>query len=168
MTRVRLCAAVGLALITWGTAKIAAGPSATPRLDWLFDGAVSTTTRIGNTLYVGGAFTGVAPPSASLGTWVPLSTTSGAARPGLPSINSVVSVVEPDGAGGYYLAGRFANAGAGGLAHIRSDGTVDPAFRPQITAPISLPQLVRVGASLVVAGLMAPLHALDPVTGACS
>ncbi len=166
MTRVRLLGVVGLALITWGTAKVAAGPSPTPRLDWLFDGEVSTTTRIGNTLYVGGAFTGVAPRSAALGTWVPLSTTSGAARPGLPSINGLVSVVEPDGSGGYYLAGRFSNAGAGGLAHIRSDGTVDPAFQPQISAPFSVPRLVRVGASLIVAGLTTPLRALDPVTGA--
>lgn len=35
-------------------ARLKAAPSPTPRLDWLFDGSVATTARIGNTLYVGG------------------------------------------------------------------------------------------------------------------
>lgn len=110
----------------------------------------------------------MAPPSAALGTWVALSTATGGPRPGVPQLDGPVEVVEPDGGGGYYLAGRFTNAGRGGLAHIRSDGTNDPAFAPEITVPVNVPRLVRVGASLVVGGLTGPLSALDPVTGATS
>ena len=96
-----------LAIAASSGARLAAEPATTPRLDWLFDGNVRATARIGNTLYVGGAFTGVAPRSDALGYWLTLSTSSGAALPGLPSLDGPVAAVEPDGTGGYFVAGTF-------------------------------------------------------------
>lgn len=55
-----------LLLVTAAGVKLGAEPSATPRLDWLLDGLVNGTTRIGHTLYAGGTFTTAAPSSGAL------------------------------------------------------------------------------------------------------
>ena len=87
----RALATLGMAaLVLASGARIAAEPSATARLDWLFDGNVLATTRIGNVIYVGGTFRNVSPTSGALGHLFALSTSTGAAVPGLPIVNGAV------------------------------------------------------------------------------
>lgn len=167
--------AVLIGLTVWGGAKMSAEPAATPRLQWAFDGPVYATARVGTTLYVGGAFRNVLPPSGVLGRLYAVSPATGIVVPStLPNVGgeAFFSIVA-DGAGGYYMRGNL-TIGSGGLnrvVHIRSDGSVDPAFQspPQLNG---YGTMVRVGPSLILAGFnqldgqYPPLVALDPVTGA--
>ena len=83
-------------------------------------------------MYVGGTFTQELPPTGS-GLVV---ASSGGGTPDPASFPHVVGVVRAavsDGAGGWYIGGSFTSVGAmrrDGLAHIRSDGTVDPGWDP--------------------------------------
>ncbi len=50
--------------------------------------------------------------------------------------NGVVYVIHPDGSGGYYIGGSFRQVQGvprRNLAHIRADGTVNPAFAPEVS-----------------------------------
>ncbi len=179
----QVTAATAALLIGFATfqGRLLAEPATTSRLDWLFDGEVGATVRVGDVLYAGGSFRSVSPVSGALGTFFQLSPSTGAPLPGLPIVNGDISVVAPDGAGGYFLSGQFTNIGrsSGGtsstgrfqLAHVLADGSVDPAFgAPQVSG--SLSGIVRVGASVVVTGFFTvngvyhSLLALDPATGA--
>ena len=181
----RAVAMMGMAtLLLAGGVRITAEPSATPRLDWLFNSAVSGTARVGNTLYVGGFFTSVTPRAGQLGRLFALSPSTGAPVQGLPFANGIVLGIAADGAGGYYVTGLFTNLGnpsgpgVGGfpsqqrIAHVLANGQVDAAFHPQIGGQIG--RMVRVGPSLVVTGGLfinggitaRTVVALDPVTGA--
>lgn len=71
-----------------------------------------------------------------------------------PKVAGRISDVEPDGAGGWYVGGQF--AGVGGLprsnvAHIRSDGSVDPDFTPNPDGPVDALSLA--GGRLYLGGL---------------
>ncbi len=176
-------AIAALALLASIGVRLSAEPSGTPRLDWLFDGQVTATARIGNTLYAAGNFTSVAPAAGELSRLFELSPSTGAPVPGLPAVNGAVLELVPDGSGGYYVAGEFTNIGSAGvgaggqpsaqrIAHVLANGTVDPGFRPPVGGQFRA--MARVGPSLVVDGSMfvdngttaRNLLALDPVTGA--
>ncbi len=171
-----LFGAVAAALLGSG-ARLGAAPSATPRLDWLFDRQITATARIGNTLYVGGWFRTIRPASAPLADHLyAVSPTTGALVPSIiPPANGTVTAMTPDGGGGYFIAGRFTNIGTARVAHLLADGTVDPAFQFAGVIEGTITQLVRVGPSLVAAGnflhvdsVFRPLFAMNPVTGALS
>ena len=171
MPKTRALAMCGMvALLFASGAKIAAEPSATPRLDWLFNGRVSATARIGNTLYVGGDFTRVMPSSGALGNLLALSPTTGALVPtNIQTLDIVPYAMEPDGAGGYFIAG-FGNFGTTRkIVHTRPDGSVDPAFQPPLG---TFGRMLRVGTTLFVGGYMEvngvslTIVALDTATGA--
>ncbi len=181
--RPAMAVATLLSLVLYG-AGLGAAPSATPRLDWLFDGGVTATTRIGNVLYVGGGFRNVSPTGTALGYLVAVSPTTGAADPGFAPANSPVSAAESDGGGGYFIAQAtsaiLTQASDTKIVHIRPDGSVDPAFSSAAIAG-RFHRLVRVGPSLVVAGfsrisstgidvggVVRPLVALNPASGALS
>jgi len=166
------------AVLTAFGARPAAEPSSAPRFEWFVDGFVNVTARLGNTLYVGGSFRRIVPPSGLLGRLYAVSPPTGAqAASGLPTIDATNGVrVLADGSGGYYLHGNLTigtgNA-VGRVVHIRPDGSVDPAFN----SPPNLRGygvMARVGPSLVLGGFftldgaLRPLVALDPVTGALS
>jgi trimeric autotransporter adhesin len=184
MSKTRALAMVGLvALLFASGVRIAAEPSSTPRLDWLFNARVAATARVGDTLFVGGGFTNVAPASGILSRFFQLSLTTGEPIPGLPTVNGEVEDITPDGEGGYYIAGAFTNIGGAGtdvrgvpsrtrVAHVLANGSDDTAFRPTFGGQITT--VVRVGPSLVVAGdlyidggtTVRRLLAVNPVTGA--
>ena len=174
-----------LLLVMSAGVRLEAEPSATPRFDWLFNSFLSSTTRIGNTLYVAGQFTHVAPTSGTLSPFFQLSSTTGAALTGLPTVNNFVSAIAADGAGGYYVSGGFTNIGSAGpvfagqpslwrTAHVLANGSVDAGFQPQFGGEVG--GLLRVGPSLVAFGRLfvnggataRTLLAVDPVTGALS
>jgi len=176
-SRAALGLTVLLACVLVDGAPLRAEPSSTPRLDWLFDGQVTSTARIGNTLYVGGWFRTIRPASApTANAFYAMAPTTGALVPSImPAANSSITALTPDGSGGYFIAGRFTNIGSARVAHILADGTVDPAFQfPHVIDGV-ITQLARVGPSLVAGGnflhvdaVFRPLFAMNPVTGALS
>ncbi len=174
-----------LAALASSTGRMSAAPSPSPSLDWLFDGLVSSTTRIGNTLYVAGSFNDAGPSSGVLGHLFQLSPTTGAPQTGLPEVNGQVRVIASDGGGGFHIAGPFTNIGSAGLtypgvpsgmrtAHVLANGSVDSGFSAQFGGDVL--GMLRAGPSLVVFGRLyidagttaRAVLAVDPTTGALS
>lgn len=157
-------------------ASAAADPQTPSRLNWVTNGEVRAAVQVGNTLYVGGTFTRVAPRSGVLGSLFGMSATAGDLTGPLPFVDGTVNAVEPDGAGGYYIGGVFTTVGGvarARLAHLLPDGSVDPVFAP--TLPNGEVRAIRRGAALLFVGgdlgdvNGAPrgnLVALNPITGA--
>jgi hypothetical protein len=103
----RFSAVLVALLVVLAAASAAAEPAATSRLTWVTNGTVRAVAVHDQTLYIGGSFTRVAPAANFLGPWFGVSTTTGAALPRLPLADGPVLAIEPDGAGGYYVGGRF-------------------------------------------------------------
>lgn len=147
-----------------------AEPGDVSLLNWIFDGAVQTAVRLGDVLYVGGTFTALAPSANALPPVYALSETTGAVvGPTFPAMDGDVQVVEPDGTGGYFVAGTFTTVGGvtqPTLAHVLADGSVDIAFRPVVTGSIIAmgrlgPTLYLAGSSLTIGGAFS--HSLGAV-----
>ena len=99
---------------------------------WGTNGTVTTLARLGDRLYIGGAFSAVGP---STGGGVPLDPVSGEPRRPFARVTGRVTAVVPDGSGGWFIGGRFtAVEGAPrlNLAHLLGDGTVTP-WDPGVT-----------------------------------
>lgn len=110
-----------------------AAQSSTPIPDFpATNGTVSALAESGGTLYVGGAFTTVFP---STGSFALVDNGTGAALPPFPFVNGVVNDVIPDGAGGWYIGGKFDTVGGlprSNAAHILADGRV-ASWNPNVT-----------------------------------
>lgn len=162
-----LSVAVCLAAAARSYTPVHADPLTTTRLHWVTDGAVQAAAVLGDSVYIAGTFTRVAPSSGAVGSLYPLSTASGAYLPGMARPEGEVYDVEPDGAGGYYVAGNFESFGGvarAGLARIRPDGDLDAVFvPPDSSRPVS--SAVR-GATAVFAIDREGVSAVDAVTGA--
>jgi len=114
------------------------------------DGAVYTTVRDGNVLYVGGSFTtaGYYTGYGSL-----LSTSSHMPNTDFPITDGEIYASVPDGAGGWYIGGWFSKVGTVSrsyVAHVLSDHTVDPAFNPAADGIVRA--LCLSGATLYIGG----------------
>jgi outer membrane protein assembly factor BamB len=130
-----------------------------------------TMLRVGNTVYVGGAFSRIANRTGSA---IVVPGSGGAPEPGFPEVASgSVSAAVADGAGGWYLGGSFTNVrgvSRHGLAHVRGDGVLDAAFAPDALGEVHA--LALAGKVLYAGGVQsgtapAPvLSALDATTGA--
>ena len=144
--------ALALVMVSQG-ASLRADPATVSQLNWIFDGTVQSSARLGNTLYVGGTFTAVAPAANVLPPIYALSDTTGAVvAPRYAVFDGSVAAVESDGAGGYFIGGDFALTNGGPrvyLAHVLTDGSVDATFAPVIDAGVV--SLARIGATLYVA-----------------
>jgi hypothetical protein len=106
--------------------KTAARPSQA-RLD---GNVFALATAASGVTYAGGAFTRL---SVHTGAATPVSKTTGLPSeiPNFPLVDGDVFAVAADGTGGYYIGGAFTAVGGvlrNGLAHIKSDGTLDSAF----------------------------------------
>src|SRR6478672_10994183 len=156
MRPLRAIAAAVLALAGLPAAA-AADLSPIPRPhEWLPNGSVESVALEGNTLYLAGSFTRMARRTGSL---LAVDPATGATLAGLPAVGGGgISAVEPDGAGGWFIGGSFtsvAGAPRDGLAHVRSDGSVDPVFDVTIKRgmlPRAIADLDREGSVLYVAG----------------
>jgi len=121
---------------TWGTNKI----DPTPYSGLIWDIAVK-----GDTAYLGGEFTSLAPSLELAGA---IDGASGLPQPGFPKLETgEVKVAVPDGAGGWYIGGNFKitlgpTDTRVALARIRADGTVDPQWKPQFAAQQQSPSTV--------------------------
>lgn len=128
--------------------------STTPALSlartYVTDGYIHAATLDGNTLYVGGYFRYIGQRSGE----VALVSASTGTRSTFPAIGGgYVSAILSDGKGGYFFGGDFRRVGSlstRGLAHLRSDGTWDPAWKFQITG--SVRTLARDSSRLYVGG----------------
>ncbi len=91
---------------------------------WVTNGTVYAVARFGETVYMGGSFTELSPPS---GSGVVFNTTTGDTLPGFPRVVGRVYTVAPDLSGGWYLGGLFTSVGGQprqNIAHVSSSLTV--------------------------------------------
>jgi outer membrane protein assembly factor BamB len=123
-----LACALALGLLPASSAAAVDVPPGTLQVD----GPVNAITRIGDRLLVEGGFRSI---GTFLGYGTAIDPTSGAVAPGFPLVYGQVSEAIGDGAGGLYLGGAFTSVGGHetrGVAHVRADGTVDPAFTADV------------------------------------
>jgi hypothetical protein len=125
------CSLVLLLTVLW----IAPSASQTVNADlWETNGSVNAIARSGNTIYIGGEFSTL---GRRTGQGVTLSQRSGAILGPVSvvdEVNAVVYAAIPDGAGGWYVGGRFGTVGGeahANIAHILADGSVAP-WRPSV------------------------------------
>src|SRR5262249_20704348 len=129
--------------------------------------------RVGNTLYIGGAFSSV---GRSSGGGVLVDNESGAPIGHLPRVTGYVYSVASDGAGGWFIGGDFHAVGGVpriNLAHILSDGSV-ARWAPNPNGYI--PSITVCGGTVLVAGAFTIIGgvekhymaALDPISGSPS
>ncbi|HEV3494967.1 MAG TPA: hypothetical protein VHA34_01310, partial [Actinomycetes bacterium] len=122
---------------TYGTERL---PSPSP-----YSARVWSTVTNGNTAYIGGEFTSLAPTLELAGA---IDGASGLPQPGFPKLDSgEVKVAAPDGAGGWYIGGNFkislsATDSRVALARIRADGSVDPQWKPLLAAQQQAPSTI--------------------------
>ena len=150
----RVAALTCLCGLLVSTRSGSADPADVSRLHWVFDGAVQAAARVGDVLYVGGTFRGVAPSANVVPPVYALAAGSGAsAGPSFPIASGQISAVIPDGSGGYYVAGAFTLTGVSAqsrVAHVLSNGTPDPAFTPAVDGLVA--GMARLGSTLYLVG----------------
>lgn len=151
-----------LVLVTVAVGAMWASPAVAdlPAGSFVFDGTVASVTHdpLGGATYIGGRF---AKEQAPTGSGIEVST-SGTGTPNsadFPHVVGDVSAAIGDGAGGWYIAGRFTSVGGAAisrLAHLNANGTVDTGWHPNpsdsssSSSPVSA--LVLSGSTLYVAG----------------
>lgn len=172
-----------LALVL-GVSAISGEASAQPttttaRGGWRVGGTVTALARLGNTLLLGGAFRGIAPEGNASGNMLVVDPVVGLPIPVFPGFAAGVGPIEPDGAGGWYVAGGFLEVVDGSvqqrirLAHVLANGHLDPAWTPSADGGIRALRLVP-GVGLFVGGDFTSLNGqarsrvglLDAGTGA--
>ena len=168
----RITLAVLLGTPTLSRAQIVPEPTPVPM--WGVNGEVRALARVGRTLYVGGNFDVVGPPSGGMAAVSAADPSAVTPSTGVGTASTLVS----DGAGGWYTAewGRFIGTGYFvAVRHVRSDGTLDPAFSPALfESSSSIYSLAVAGGRVYVTGTLGTVNgvqrfgpvALDAVTGA--
>jgi hypothetical protein len=131
--------------------RISAAATPLPRTDlWVPNTSVSTAIVDGNTLYIGGGFTIVGPSTGNSALLDPIS-----AAPDLswPKVAGQVFTIVDDGSGGWFIGGAFtavAGAQRQRIAHMLSDGTLDPSWQPSVDGTVWT--MVRDGTTLYIGG----------------
>lgn len=103
---------------------------------WRVGGTPNGIARIGDVLYIGGVFRGIAPAGNGSGNMLLVDGVSGALRSGLAQFVGSVAAIEADGAGGWYVGGNYLDVVDGTvqprfrLAHVLPGGALDPVWRP--------------------------------------
>lgn len=153
-----------------------ADPLPVNRSGWVVNDYVTDTVTSGNTLYLSGAFTALAPTQNHVGRFVELHL--GSAQPArLPAevTGGLVHAIIDDGGGGWFVGGAFTGIGGAPqrhLAHVRADGSFDAGFAPVVNSPVYA--LLRSGTTLYLAGAFSNVNgqargsgaAFDTTTGA--
>ena len=112
-------------------------------------GGVTTSARLGGTLYIGGAFSSVGPAT---GGGAPISIASATRLPGAARVAGQVLTAVEDGHGGWYIGGTFSGVEGvprNNLAHIAPDGTLAP-WAPSADGEVS--SLVLSGNRVYIGG----------------
>lgn len=102
-----------VAALLWAAvpASAQALPDDVSSLPWVFDGGVSAAQQVGGTLFVGGTFLSAARPSDVIGHTAVVDAVDARLLSADPSLIGTASAVVDDGAGGWFLGGRFEIAG---------------------------------------------------------
>lgn len=163
------CAAFVLSAPPTSVAQIV--PDTVPLPTWGVNREVRALARVGGTLFVGGDFDIVGPPSGGL------AIVDGANAGAMTPTTDVASAnrVAPDGAGGWYVAQWYTSTLDIAVLHVRADGTRDPAWTPaRFDSNTSIYGLVAAGGRVYVSGNLGLVNgtlrpgaaALDAATGA--
>jgi hypothetical protein len=123
------------------------------------DGPVNTTAQKGDTLYIGGQFSQLGYGARSLVRYSPNSIKPDTTFTQLERLTTV-NAVEPDGNGGYYLAGYFPSyngvklesGNSMAVIHILSDNSLDPGFTPTDVADFYVTCIKKQGNRLYIGG----------------
>ena len=137
----------------------AAQPVSTTSVNWLPGGPVDALERDGNTVYLGGQFSAVAPRSNQIGAFGIFGTPVGRRQCHAPQISGRVSAVTSDGSGGFFVAGRFdrvANSDRHNIVRVLSNCAVDTNWsgivRGRVNAMTLGSGVLYVGGSFTQAG----------------
>ncbi|MCK6601623.1 MAG: T9SS type A sorting domain-containing protein [Bacteroidetes bacterium] len=126
---------------------------------WVTNGPVYTMTRSESSLFLGGKFTYVGPPT---GSGLLTGGDTGTLDDRMPVVNGLIRCVVPDGTGGWYLGGDFTKIGGlprNRLAHLFSDLSVDPAWNPDSDGAVY--SLLVSGQDLIIGGAFTFLGGLS-------
>lgn len=118
---------------------------------WVPNNIVTVMSRQGDMIYMAGGFVswGLNRPFAAV-----VDSASGAVNPGFPRPNGVVLSTEPDGNGGYFIAGGFSLVGdsaRAGIAHVDRYGQVT-GWNPFVTGGSGIYALHFDGSTLYLGG----------------
>jgi predicted small secreted protein len=167
-------------IIALSTLLQAATPSDTCNQNtWVTNGPVYAIVPAGDKVYIGGSFTQVGPYT---GSGVPIDSSTGAPVAAFPKINGTVNAVCDDGNGGWFVGGYFTSVDGvarNNIAHILSNGSLDPAWNPNVNAasylspPVSVYSLAVSGTTVYAGGYFDTIGgqrrnyiaALDATTG---
>ncbi|HEX8101442.1 MAG TPA: hypothetical protein VF533_02425 [Solirubrobacteraceae bacterium] len=148
MSRVRVSFTVVLSMLVLGSSGASTAAGAVD--PWVTNGLVNSVAKSGDTVYLGGQFTEIAPRT---GSGVALDGTSGAFDPAYAKVDGDVSATAADGSGGWYVGGSFTSVGGVArerLAHILPSGAVDPAWNPGANRTVTV--LAVSGSTVYAAG----------------
>lgn len=181
---VRRLGAAGCVMLLAGSvlaAETQATLSSAPDPGYVVDGTVDAIARSPDTIYIGGKFSRVGPPT---GAAAAVSATTGQPDVGMPKVSGgfgEVYAVAPDGSGGWYVGGNFTHVDGiprRNLAHVLADKTVDPNWAPDAgdstddsvgVLAVASDGTVYVGGGFAVIGSNRSgrhnLAAIDPDTG---
>ncbi len=138
---------------------------------WVTNNRVLAMAEACGILYIGGNFTQVGPNTGALALLDPV---TGRPSLSLPRFNNGVSAIASDGVGGWFVGGSFTtadNISRNKIAHLRSDGTLDPTWNPNANGDVDAiavaDNIVYVGGAFTNIGAQTRwgIAALDATTG---
>jgi hypothetical protein len=118
---------------------------------WITNGTVRAIAEHGDTTYIGGDFTYVGP---RVGSAIALATSDASLQAFPEFAGGAVEALEPDGAGGWFVGGRFthvAGAAHANLVHVMANGSLGPNL-PQPNGPVEALALDAGNGRLYVGG----------------
>src|ERR1700683_5140200 len=129
-----VAAVCGAGSVAWPTSGWAL-PSLPSASAYVTNGPVDAVAVDGSgRVYLAGVFTQVGP---RIGHGLSLSASDDQPAAGWPDVNGTIYAVVSDGAGGWFIGGQFTDVGGlarSDLAHVESDGTVDPSWDPDVAS----------------------------------
>jgi hypothetical protein len=139
----------------------------------IFNGAITTSTKVGNTVYVGGGFTQVARLTGGFTRVEGLTTGNIINLGSWPRVNGTVNAIVSDGAGGWIIGGAFTQVGSSArnrIAHINAVGQVttwNPDANGQVFTLFRSGTTIYAGGSFTTIGGQSRnrVAALDATTG---
>ena len=117
---------------------------------WITNGKVYSLANYNNTMFVGGEFTYIGPPT---GNAVFLNPSNALRDSDFPQVDGTVNSIISDNEGGYYIGGTFTRVGGytrSNLAHIKSDKSIDQNFAPNVNGNIY--EMLLSGTTLYIGG----------------
>jgi trimeric autotransporter adhesin len=129
-------AAVAAAVLFGGTSAAGAAVVTGAEDMWAPNHRVNSIAVSGNTAYIGGQFSHLAPFTGGSARF---DSTTAAVDSGWPRVDGEVKALAGDGIGGWYLGGSFTaidGAERHNLAHVKADGSLDAGFAPSTDGPV--------------------------------